>query len=58
MFDSLKIDPEDLDYDIEELAEKIGRTSNNIESNPYYGKVITVRDLVYFFNNQPLPVPR
>jgi hypothetical protein len=57
MFDSLKIDPEDFDYDIEELAEKIGRTSNNIENNPYYGKVITVRDLVNFFNNQPLPVP-
>jgi hypothetical protein len=44
---------EDLDEFAEELAQKTGRSWNNLEQNPLYGKVITVRDLVLFLNSQP-----
>jgi hypothetical protein len=49
----LKLDEDDLDLDlIEEIAQRTGRSMENFESNPYYGKVTTARDLVLFFNHQ------
>jgi len=52
--DCLITDPDDLDLDlVEEISERTGRSLENTESNPYYAKVETVRDLVLFFNAQP-----
>lgn len=44
---------EDLDDFAEELTRKTGRAWAELEQNPLYGKVITVRDLVLFVNSQP-----
>jgi hypothetical protein len=47
-------DSEDLDLDlVQEIAERTGRSLENADRNPYYGKVRTARDLVLFFNAQP-----
>ncbi len=54
IFVDLKIDDEDFEYDlVEEIAQRTGRSLKNIESNSYYGKVNSVENLVYFFNEQP-----
>ena len=54
IFIDLQIDDEDFSYDlIEEIAQRTGRSLENAESNPYYGKLNLVEDLVYFFNEQP-----
>lgn len=51
--DTLKLDEDDLDLDlVEEIAQRTGRSTENFEMNPYYGKVTTARDLVLFFNHQ------
>ena len=53
LFDTLKLDEDDLDLDlVEEIAQRTGRSIENFESNPYYGKVTTARSLVHFFNHQ------
>ena len=53
--DTLEIDDEDLDMDLlEEMLQRTGRSMKDTPSNPYYGKVETVADLVYFINAQPL----
>jgi hypothetical protein len=53
LFEALKLDEEDLDLDlVEEIAQRTGRSLENYENNPYYGKVTTVRNLVLFFNHQ------
>ena len=44
---------EDLDEVAEELAVKAGRQWADLESNPLYGQVTTVGDLVLFLNRQP-----
>lgn len=50
----LCIDPEELDLDIAaEIAQRAGRSMENAERNPHFGRVKLVRDLVYFFNEQP-----
>lgn len=49
-----KIDLEDLEYDLEIFAQRIGRSLKNTINNPYYSKVTTVGDLVLFLNHQPL----
>ncbi len=55
IFDDLRIDDEDFDLDIvEEIAQRTGRSLENVEANPYYGKVNVVENLVYFFNEQPV----
>ncbi|MCU7873666.1 MAG: hypothetical protein KZQ91_13075 [Candidatus Thiodiazotropha sp. (ex Lucinoma borealis)] len=55
LFDLLEIDEEDLDLDLlEEIAQRTGRSMNNTEKNPYFEKVRTLGDLVYFVNEQPL----
>lgn len=51
----LLLDDDDLDLDLVEIiSQRTGRKLENIESNPYYGRVDTVRDLVMFFNHQAL----
>lgn len=55
LFNILGIDEEDLEMDLlEEVFQRTGRSLENTEKNPYYGKVETVRDLVCFVNEQPL----
>jgi hypothetical protein len=50
----LKIDSDELDdLLIEPIALRSGRTLDNAEANPLWGKVSTARDLVLFFNAQP-----
>lgn len=46
------VDGEDLDDVAEELAVKTGRRWADLESNPLYGQVTTVGDLVLFLNRQ------
>ena len=49
----LHLDDDDLDIDLaEQISQRTGRTMNNCEKNPYYGKVHTLRDLVLFFSHQ------
>ena len=53
LFDTLMLDEDDLDLDlVEEIAQRTGRSLEGYESNPYYGKVTTARNLVLFFNHQ------
>ena len=55
LFEDLEIGEEDLYEDLsEEIAQRTGRSFDNVENNPYFNKVNTVGDLVNFFNNQPL----
>ncbi len=49
-----KIDPEDVDDMGIAISERIGRPLNESEKNPYFGKVKTVRDMIFFFTAQPL----
>ena len=51
----LMVDPDDLDMDIvQDIAARTGRSLDQLEQNPHFGRVRTVRDLVQFFNVQPL----
>lgn len=53
LFETLKLDEDDLDLDLaEEIAQRTGRSLNDCEDNPYYGKVTTAGKLVLFFNHQ------
>jgi hypothetical protein len=49
----LKIDREDLDDLGVDAAARSGRSMDDADRNPYYGKVRTVRDLVGFLEHQP-----
>jgi hypothetical protein len=49
----LKIDPEDLAELAADAAIRAGRSMDDAEQNPFYGKVHTVRDLVSFLEHQP-----
>jgi hypothetical protein len=49
----LKIDPEDLAELAADAAIRAGRSMDDTEQNPFYGKVHTVRDLVSFLEHQP-----
>ena len=50
----LRIDPEDIDMSLAPaIAQRTGRTLQESGSNPYWGKVHSVADLVRFFNLQP-----
>lgn len=54
LFELLEIDEEDLEFDmLAEIAQRTERSLENTESNPYYGKIRTVRDLVHFIDAQP-----
>ena len=53
LFDTLMLDEDNLDLDlVEEIAQRASRSFEGYESNPYYGKVTTARNLVLFFNHQ------
>lgn len=48
-------DPDDLDLDLaKEISIRTGRSLKNAKDNPYYANLTTVRDLVLFFNAQPV----
>ena len=50
----LHIDPDDLDMSLAPaISARTGRTLEDVEANPYLGKVLTAFDLVLFFNGQP-----
>ncbi|WP_213627379.1 hypothetical protein [Pseudomonas sp. Pc102] len=50
----LRVDSEDLDLDlIEAMAARCGRTLEDCELNPWFGKVDHVQDLVRFLEHQP-----
>lgn len=51
--EDLHIDPEEMDELLPVIAQRTGRSTDNTESNPYFGKVSTVGDLVHFVNCQP-----
>ncbi len=56
--EDLLLDDDDLDMGLaEEVGVRTGRSIDNSATNPYFGKVKTVRDLVHFFQNQPRPAP-
>lgn len=51
--EDLRLDDDDLDMDIAaRIEQRTGRSLNESRSNPYFGKVTTVRDLVLFFQSQ------
>ena len=49
----LKIDDEDLFFIYDCVASRASVSDENIENNPYYNKVKTVKDLVLFMDAQP-----
>jgi hypothetical protein len=53
LVDDLCIDPDDIDFDlVKEVAERSGRSLDQPETNPYYGRVDTVGDFVRFISCQ------
>lgn len=56
LINDLKIDPDDVEDLLLSIAERVGRSLDKAESNPYYKKLHTVSDLVHFVNAQPLKV--
>lgn len=52
--EDLLIDDDELDMGLAlEIEQRTRRSLNDSSSNPYFGKVRTVGDLVHFFNAQP-----
>ena len=53
--EDLEIDDDDIDLDlVDSVSQRTGRCMEGYKQNPLYGRVKTVRDLVMFFNAQPL----
>ena len=53
--EELRIDLEELDMThVPAIAARTGRSLERSASNPYWGKVRSVADLVHFFNAQPM----
>lgn len=51
--EDLLLDDDDLDMDLaQEVEMRTGRSLDNSDNNPYFGKVKTVRDFVLFFQHQ------
>ncbi|WP_306115782.1 MULTISPECIES: hypothetical protein [unclassified Roseovarius] len=50
----LRVDDDDLDEMVHDIATRSGRSLANIQANPFYDKVETVQDLIRFLNAQPL----
>jgi len=50
---NLKVDSEDFEDIVFDVAERTGRSMDDYESNPFYDRITTVRGLVNFFVNQP-----
>ena len=54
IIEDLKIDDEDLVFDLFfEISKRTERSLKNQKDNPFYDKISTVTDVVYFFNEQP-----
>ena len=51
--DDLRMDCEDLDDLLADIAARAGRSVEDAESNPLFGRVERVRDLVMFLSHQP-----
>jgi acyl carrier protein len=52
--EDLHLDDDDLDMDLAvQIEQRTGRSIDDTNANPYFGKVKTVRDLVLFFQFQP-----
>ena len=52
--EDLGIDWDDIDMGLaQEVADRVGRSLENIEANPLYGRVSTVGDLVRLISSQP-----
>jgi hypothetical protein len=49
----LRMDCDDVEDILRDIADRVGRSLDITENNPYYGKVETVSDLVLFINAQP-----
>lgn len=49
----LRLDSEDLDQVLVDMAQRAGRDLSSTQGNPFYDKVTTVGDLVHFLNAQP-----
>lgn len=58
IFQDLKVPGNDFDYDVTEIAQRCGRSLRSYETNPFYGKIDTVADLVHFLNAQPVAQPK
>jgi len=57
--DDLGIEMDDVEMDLAPVvAERTGRSLDHTESNPFFGKLSTVADLVRFFSSQPLVATR
>jgi hypothetical protein len=50
--EDLKIDPEDLEDLVMDIAQRARRSMDDTKHNPLYGRVKTVRDIVSFFQHQ------
>jgi len=54
LVEDLRVDSDDLDDVLApEIAQRTGRSLADCTKNPYYGKVVTVEDLIRFFCAQP-----
>ena len=53
LLDDLHIDSEDVEDLLVDIAARSGHSLAETESNPFYGKINTVSDLVLFINAQP-----
>ena len=51
--EDLIIDPEEIEDLIPRVAQLTGRSLEDTERNPFYGKITTVGDIVLFINGQP-----
>ncbi len=50
LVEDLRLDPDDIDLDVlSDVASRTGRSTRYTRSNPMYGRVKTVEDLVAFF---------
>ena len=59
LVEDLHIDPEDTEGCIApDIADMTGRPIQDASANPFNGRVRTVRELVLFFNAQPLAAPK
>ena len=59
LFRDLLIDPDDLDFDyLPSIARRTGRRLAETKSNPYFNRVQTVEDLVYFVCALPRDLPK
>lgn len=49
----LCIDDEELEFEAKNIASRAQRSLERAETNPLFGKITTVRDLVLFLDHQP-----